>query len=122
MVMFCNHREHVHERKFAEDHELAFKVAARRNALLGRWVTAQTGLSGSRADAYVKDLVESDAGSSGPQVVAIRVMDDLVASGVSVSREEIGAAITRFTARARAEIVRSALRKVGVRWVAAAST
>ena len=110
MKTFDDHRECGFERKIGVDQELAFKVAARRNALLGRWATTQMGFSGSRADAYVKDLVEGHVGNSDPQAVVTRVMGDLVANGMPVSREEIDATITRFTARARAEIVRGALR------------
>ena len=110
MATFRDQRERELERKIALDPEMAFNVASRRNALLGHWATARMGLSGSRADAYVKDLVEGQAANSDPEAVATRVMDDLAAHGKPISRDELDAAIARFTARARAEIVRSALR------------
>ncbi len=104
-------RERGFERKFALDQEVAFKVVARRNALLARWAAARMGFSGSRMDAYVKTLVESQIAHDGAESIATRVMSDLVANGVPISRGEIDARIARFTGRARAEIVRSSLRQ-----------
>lgn len=110
MNTFDDERERAFERKFALDRELAFKVTARRNALLARWAAARMGLSGSRADAYVKELVESQAVHGDAQSIVIRVMGDLVAGGVPVARNELDARVARFTGRARADIVRSSLR------------
>ena len=110
MMTFDDERERAFERKFALDNELAFKVAARRNALLGRWAVGRMELSGDKAEAYVAALVVDDIVHTNPRAVAQRVMADLLARGAPVSREELDALIVRFTARARAEIVRGALR------------
>ena len=110
MNTFDDERERAFERKFALDQELAFKVTARRNALLARWAAARMGFSGGRADAYVKDLVESHVAHDDIQSITTRVMNDFVANGVPVARGELDARIARFTGRARADIVRSTLR------------
>lgn len=110
MNTFDDERERAFERKFALDRELAFKVAARRNALLARWAASRMGLSGSRADAYVKELVESQATHGDAESVVIRVMGDLAAGGVPVARDVLDARVARFTGRARADIVRNSLR------------
>lgn len=110
MNTFDDDRERAFERKFALDRELAFKVAARRNALLARWAAVRMGFSGSRADTYVKDLVESQVGHDDTHSIATRVMNDLVANGVPVARDELDVRIARFTGRARADIVRGSLR------------
>ena len=104
-------REHALEQKFALDRELAFKVAARRNALVARWAATRMGFTGDRAAAYVKDLVESQVAHDDAQSVAIRVMSDFVANGVPVTRDELDARIARFTGRARADVVRGSLRQ-----------
>ncbi|MDE1931151.1 MAG: DUF1476 domain-containing protein [Alphaproteobacteria bacterium] len=110
MNTFNDERERAFERKFALDQELAFKVTARRNALLARWAAARIGFSGSRAAAYVKDLVESQVAHDDSRSVTTRVMKDLAANGVPVTRDELDARIARFTGRARADIVRNSLR------------
>lgn len=56
MMTFDDERERAFERKFAFDQELAFKVAAQRNALLGRWVAQRMRLDTGVADAYVAGL------------------------------------------------------------------
>ena len=109
-MTFDDEREQARERKFANDQELALKVAVRRNAMLARWAVARMGLHGGRADAYVKNLIEGDIVNIDPQAVALRVMADLLGQGVPVDREELDALIARFTARARAEVVRGAFR------------
>ncbi|MDE2230376.1 MAG: DUF1476 domain-containing protein [Alphaproteobacteria bacterium] len=110
MTTFDDEREQTFERKFALDRELAFKVAARRNALLAHWAAARMALHGAAAGDYVKGLVEKGVVHPDPQSVAARVMGDLLARGVPTSRQELDARIARFTTRARAEIVRGALR------------
>lgn len=110
MMTFDDERERGFERKFALDQELAFKVAARRNALLGGWAAAQMGLHGPAAEAYIKALVEDEVVHSDPRSVATRIMGDLVARGALVTRPELDALVARFTTRARAEIVRGVLR------------
>lgn len=110
MTTFDDERERAFERKFALDQELAFKVAARRNALLGRWAAGRMGLESAAAEAYVAALVVDEVVHSDPQTVVKRVMSDLLAQGTPVTRGEIDAVLTRLTARARAEIVRGALR------------
>jgi hypothetical protein len=110
MMTFDDDRKRAFERKFALDQELAFKVAARRNALLGRWAAARIGLHDVAAEAYVATLIENDIVHIDPQAVVRRVLDDLLARGTPISREELDAVVTRLTARARAEIVRGALR------------
>ena len=110
MTTFDDERERAFERKFALDQELAFKVAARRNALLGRSAASRMGLHDTAAAAYVAALVESEGVHADPQGIVKRVMADLLARGMPVPRGELDALLARMTARARAEIVRGALR------------
>ena len=109
-MTFDDERERAFERRFALEQELAFKVAARRNALLGRWAATRMRLPDTRADAYVAALIADEVVHTDLQAVLQRVMTDLLAQGTPVSRDELDALITRLTARARAEIVRGALR------------
>ena len=47
-------RERAEEAKFAMDEETAFKIAARRNRLLGEWAAAEMKLTEEETEAYKK--------------------------------------------------------------------
>jgi hypothetical protein len=100
-------RERDSEGKFVRDRSHAFKVEAQRNVLLSRWAAIRMGLHGKAAEDYVADLAAADAV---PRVIVTRVMNDLLARGVPAKRLEIESEIRRFTAKARAQIVRGTLR------------
>jgi len=102
-------RERAFEAKLAADQELAFKVAARRNALLGWWAARRMNLTVMAAEDYVKTLVAEGVVHADPAAVSARVIQDLLARGVPARREELEAQIQQFTAKARAEIVRGEL-------------
>ena len=51
-------REKGYERDFERKQELAFKVKARRNHLLGVWAAEQMGLSGDAAAAYARGVAD----------------------------------------------------------------
>jgi len=53
-------REKGEERKFAMDAETAFRVAARRNRLLGRWAAEQMELSPEETEAYATAVIQAD--------------------------------------------------------------
>jgi len=102
-------RERAFEARLAADQELAFKVAARRNALLGWWAARRMGLSVMAAEEYVKTLVAQGVVHTDPSGVSARVMQDLLSHGVPAFREQLEAQIQQLTAKARAEIVRGEL-------------
>lgn len=77
------------EDKFAHDQELQFKASARRNKLLGLWVAEQLGKSADEVDAYVKSVLVSDFAEPGDDDVLRKVLADLEAGGVAISREEL---------------------------------
>ncbi len=76
MTQFDN-REKAFESKYAHDQELAFKVMARRNKLLGLWAAGEMGLSGDAAAEYAKDVVKSDFQEAGDDDVFRKVKADL---------------------------------------------
>ncbi len=82
-------REDAFEKKFAHDEELQFKVAARRNKLLGLWVAEKLGLSGDKAEEYAKSVVIADLQEAGDQDVIAKVLADLKAGGVEQSEHQI---------------------------------
>lgn len=78
-------RERAFELKFAHDAELQFKVAARRNKLLGLWAAELLKLTPEEADAYAKSVVHADFEETGDEAVFRKVYGDLTARGVEVS-------------------------------------
>ena len=56
-----NDREKGFERDYERKEELAFKVKARRNHLLGLWAAGQMGLAGDAAETYARGITEREA-------------------------------------------------------------
>ena len=82
-------RRRGEEAKFAMDEETAFKVAARRNRLLGEWAAAEMKLTEEETDAYKKAVVQADFEEAGDEDVFRKLRGDFDAKGISVSDEEI---------------------------------
>ena len=97
-------REDGFEKKFAHDEELQFKATARRNRLLGLWAAEKLGLSGTAADAYAKEVVVADLEEAGDQDVFRKIRKDIDAKGLTVSDQEIRAAMDSLLAQAIAQI------------------
>lgn len=77
-------RERAEEAKFAMDEETAFKVAARRNRLVGEWAAALMKLTPEETDAYKKSVVQADFEEAGDEDVIRKVLGDLVQAGCDV--------------------------------------
>ena len=70
-------RERAFETKFARDEELAFRIVARRNRLLGQWAAELMKLTPAEADAYAKTVVHADLEEAGDDDVVRKVLGDL---------------------------------------------
>jgi len=97
-------REKGFENKFKHEQEVAFKVTARRNRLLGLWAAKQLGLSGPAADDYAKSVVAADMEKPGDEDVVGKLLKDLTAKGVAMTAHRIRAEIEALTAVARKQI------------------
>ena len=97
-------REEGFEKKFAHDEELRFRATARRNKLLGLWIAQKLGMSGADADAYAKEVVQSDFEEAGDDDVFRKVRKDLDAKGVSASDQEIKTQMVELMAQAVSQI------------------
>src|SRR3546814_4108338 len=60
MMTTFDNREKAFEEKFAHDAEITFRIAARRNRLLGLWAAERMKLTSEEADAYAKAVVQAD--------------------------------------------------------------
>jgi hypothetical protein len=94
-------REHAFEAKFARDEDMAFRVTARRNRLLGQWAAAQMGLTAEETDAYSKAVVQADFEEAGDEDVIRKVLGDLTAAGVEVDEAAVRRALNEKSIEAR---------------------
>ncbi len=102
MTTFDN-RENAFENRFAHDADLRFKVAARRDKLLGLWAAAKLGLSGDAADAYAKSIILADLEEAGDEDVVRKLVADLGIEGVAEA--EIRAALAEQGEIARRQVM-----------------
>ena len=94
-------KERAEEAKYARDEEMQFRVAARRNRLLGGWAAEKMGLTAAEADAYGKAVIQADFEEAGDEDVIRKVLGDLTAAGVEVDEAEIRAALEAKSVEAR---------------------
>ncbi len=106
MTQFDN-REKAFEAKFAHDEELKFRVAARRNKLLGLWAAELLDLQGAEAESYAKDVIKSDFEEAGDEDVFRKVSGDLEAGKVDISEHRIRRAMEETLSEAKTQIMSS---------------
>jgi hypothetical protein len=101
-----NEREKGFEQKYKHDQELQFKVNARRNRLLGMWAAERMGLAGADAEAYAKQVVQSDFERPGDSDVIAKVSADLAAKGITVTDGQLRKEMERLLAVAKEQIMK----------------
>ncbi|WP_138380027.1 DUF1476 domain-containing protein [Luteithermobacter gelatinilyticus] len=99
-----NDREKAFENKFAKDEEFEFKVAMRRNKLLGLWAAEKMGLSGADAQNYAKEVVQADFEETGHEDVYRKIKTDFEAKGVEISEHRLRKAMDEFLEEARLQL------------------
>ena len=98
-------REKGEERKFAMDAETAFRVAARRNRMLGHWAAEKMGLGPEETEAYGKAVIQADFEEAGDEDVIRKVLGDLVAAGCDVDDAGVRAALEEKSIEARRQLM-----------------
>ncbi|GGB27598.1 hypothetical protein GCM10011380_16580 [Sphingomonas metalli] len=98
-------RQRAFEAKFARDEEMAFRVTARRNRLLGQWAAAQMGLTPAETDAYAKSVVQADFEEAGDEDVVRKLLGDLTAAGVETDDATVRRALDEQTVEARRQLM-----------------
>ena len=98
-------RQKGFEAQFVHGQELAFRITARRNRLLGLWAAERLGLPvGEPTEAYAKTVVAADFQAPGDDDVIEKVRGDLVAQGIEITEAEVRAELTRAAAQAREQL------------------
>ena len=86
------------EAKYKMDEELAFKVGARRNKLLGEWLADKFGMTSDEKSGYAKSVVMADMDEPGIEDVMRKVMADVKERGVAVSEQDVRNKISELEA------------------------
>ena len=98
-------REKAFEAKFARDEDMAFRVTARRNRLVGQWAAAQMKLTPEETDAYAKAVVQADFEEAGDEDVVRKLLGDLLAAGVEVDEATVRRALEEQSVEARRQLM-----------------
>jgi hypothetical protein len=106
MTMFED-RARATEAKFARDDEMAFRITARRNRLLGQWAAERMGLTPAETDAYAKAVVQADFEEAGDEDVIRKVVGDLTAAGVDTDEPTVRRALEDHQVEARRQLMES---------------
>ena len=96
-----NDRERAEEAHFAHDQEMAFRIQARRNRLLGAWAAERMQLSQAEAESYAKAVVQADFEEAGDEDVIRKLLGDLISAGLDTSEAEVRAALEAKAVEAR---------------------
>mgnify|MGYP000029450389 FL=1 len=98
-------RERAEEAKFAMDEETAFKIAARRNRLVGEWAAELMKLTPEETDAYKKAVVQADFEEAGDEDVIRKVLGDLVQAGCDVDEAKVRAILEEKAVEAKRQFM-----------------
>ena len=98
-------RERAEEAKFALDEDTAFRIAARRNRLLGEWAAGEMKLTPEETDAYRKAVVQADFEEAGDEDVIRKVLGDLTGAGCDISEADIRAKLEEKSVEARRQLM-----------------
>lgn len=99
-----NDREKGYERDFERKQELAFKVKARRNHLLGLWAAAQMGLSGDAAETYARSVTDPSQHLHGDKEIVTKILGDFKAKGVALDETRVNLELSHFAAQAEKQV------------------
>jgi hypothetical protein len=77
------------EGKFAHDEETLFKISAKRNKLLGEWVSDKLKKTNKDKEDYILEVIKSDMLEPGDEDVLRKVKNDLSQGGFENIDKEI---------------------------------
>lgn len=98
-------RERAFEAKFARDEEMAFRIAARRNRLLGQWAARQMQLTPAEADAYATSVIQTDFEHGGEEDVVRKIVGDMTAAGLDIDDAVVRRALDEQLIEARRQLM-----------------
>jgi hypothetical protein len=100
-------RERAFEAKYARDEDMAFRIVARRNRLLGEWAARLMGLSEEETSAYAKEVVRADFEEAGDEDVIRKLLGDLTGAQIDITDEKIREVLGHKTVEAKRQLMES---------------
>ena len=100
-------RERAFETKFSRDQDMAFRITARRNRLIGTWAAGLMGLTAAETDSYAKAVVQADFEEAGDEDVIRKLLGDLVSANVDIDEARIRVALDERMIEARRQLMES---------------
>jgi len=97
--------ERAYEAKYSHDQETNFKVVMRRNKLVGLWAADLMGITDGDAEAYAREVIESDFEAPGHDDVVQKVFKDLTAKGVDTSEHIVLRTMDELLVKAKEQIL-----------------
>ena len=98
-------REKGFEAEFKRNEELAFRVTARRNKLMGLWVAEKLGMPADQAETYARTVVEADFERPGDGDVIEKVQKDLAAKGITMTEPQLRTELDRAAVEAKRQLM-----------------
>lgn len=100
-----NDRRKGEESKFAMDEQTAFRIAARRNRLLGEWAAGEMGLTPEETEAYKKAVVQADFEEAGDEDVIRKVLGDLTSAGTDIDEATVRTKLEEKAVEAKRQLM-----------------
>lgn len=104
MTTFDDRKDEA-EKKYVHDKEVQFRIAARRNKLIGLWAAEAMGLPESERAAYAQEVIIADFDEPGDDDVVRKLLADFEAAGMQKSESEIRGEMHRLFEEAKAQIM-----------------
>ena len=82
-------REKSFEKKFQIEEELQFKIAARSNKYLGKWVSSRLNKNEEEEKIYIQEIIKSDLEEAGQEDVFRKIKKDFETVSISMEEREI---------------------------------
>ena len=96
-----NDREKGFEKKFANDQELQFKIAARSNKYLGEFVSTLLGKSDKDKQDYIQEIIKADMEEVGSEDVFRKIKKEFQTASISIEDSEIRNQMEKALSRAK---------------------
>ena len=96
-------RKKSFEQKFAKDQELQFKIAAKRNKYIGKWVSEILGYNPEQEKEYILSVIKADFQEAGDEDVFRKIKADL--KDQNVSDEDIRKKMDELNEKAKSEFI-----------------
>jgi hypothetical protein len=100
-------RGRANETHFAREEEMAFRITARRNRLLGQWAATEMALTPEESDAYATALVHADLEGGGDDDVVRKLVGDFTAAGLAHDEATVRRALAVQMVEARRQLLES---------------